>query len=69
MFLALISYHIYHPGRALVGPDSEYPKLSKEEKDSGKEEKAAKKEEKRRAKGEKRSEISESELMDRDVEA
>jgi hypothetical protein len=69
MFLALILYHIYHPGRVLVGPDSEYPELSKEEKAARKEEKAARKEEKRRAKGEKRSEISESELMDRDVEA
>lgn len=58
MFLALLVFHIYHPGKVLVGPDSEYPKLTKEEKKAAKEEKRAAKErrreEKRRIKEEKR---------------
>jgi hypothetical protein len=39
MFLALLVFHIYHPGKVLVGPESEYPKMTKEEKRQRKEEK------------------------------
>jgi len=39
MFLALLSFNIFHPGKTLHGPDSEYPKLTKEEKKSAKEQK------------------------------
>ena len=46
MFFAIATYHFYHPGRVLRGPDSEYPKMSKEEK-------AMKKQQKREAKDEK----------------
>jgi hypothetical protein len=31
MFLALMVFHIYHPGRVLVGPDGELPTLIKGE--------------------------------------
>ncbi|KIN02157.1 hypothetical protein OIDMADRAFT_28273 [Oidiodendron maius Zn] len=32
MFLALIVFHVYHPGHVLIGPESEYPKPSREDK-------------------------------------
>jgi hypothetical protein len=32
MFLALVIFHITHPGRIMTGPDSYWPKLTKEEK-------------------------------------
>jgi hypothetical protein len=32
MFLALVVFHVYHPGRVLIGPESEYPKLRGEDK-------------------------------------
>lgn len=54
MFLALLVFHFYHPGKVLVGPDSEYSKVSKEEKAEMKrvrrEEKARRREEEREAK-------------------
>jgi hypothetical protein len=37
MFLALFAFNIFHPGKTLQGPDSEYPKLTKEEKRQAKE--------------------------------
>ncbi|CEJ57908.1 hypothetical protein PMG11_06585 [Penicillium brasilianum] len=43
MFLALIIFNLVHPGKILVGPDAEWPKVSKEEK-------AAKKRAKKEAK-------------------
>lgn len=43
MWFAMLLFNIYHPGKALVGPDSEFPKLTRQQK---KEKKAAKKEEK-----------------------
>jgi hypothetical protein len=70
MFLALLVFHIYHPGKVLVGPDSEYPKVTKEEKRLRKEQKRAVKQEKKRAKSEKRIGNSDvSELVERDIEA
>lgn len=32
MFLALVVFNIYHPGRVLVGPESDSPVLTSEEK-------------------------------------
>jgi hypothetical protein len=32
MFLALIIFNAVHPGKVLVGPDAEWPKVSKEDK-------------------------------------
>jgi hypothetical protein len=32
MFLALLLWNVYHPGRILVGPDSEFPKKEKKSK-------------------------------------
>jgi hypothetical protein len=31
MFFALAVFNIYHPGRVLVGPESEYPKRNSEQ--------------------------------------
>jgi hypothetical protein len=47
MMVALLILAIWHPGRTLVGPDSEFPRKTRAEK---KAEKQAKKEEKRRKK-------------------
>lgn len=47
MMVALLILAIWHPGRYLVGPDSEFPKVSRKEKKAAKaERKAAKREEK-----------------------
>ncbi|KAL2258968.1 hypothetical protein VTK26DRAFT_7516 [Humicola hyalothermophila] len=47
MMLALLTLAIWHPGRFLVGPESEFPKVSRAEKKAAKaERKAAKREEK-----------------------
>ncbi|SPQ23522.1 188dcaef-3bc2-413c-a467-a8a255d564fa [Thermothielavioides terrestris] len=47
MMVALLLLAIYHPGRYLVGPDSEFPRLSRKEKKALKcEKKAARREEK-----------------------
>lgn len=43
MFLALLSFNIFHPGKTLHGPDSEYPKLTKEQKKATKEQKKTEK--------------------------
>lgn len=43
MFLALLILNIFHPGRVLVGPDSEFPRLSRAEKKKLKQEKKAEK--------------------------
>ncbi|KKY27425.1 putative rta1 domain protein [Diplodia seriata] len=44
MMVALLLLAIFHPGRSLVGPESEFPKMSREEKKAAKKErKAAKK--------------------------
>lgn len=32
MFIAILLFNFYHPGKALVGPESEFPKLSREQK-------------------------------------
>ena len=50
MLFALFLFNLVHPGRILIGPDSEFPKkvkLSKEEKRSLKAEKKAAKAEKK----------------------
>lgn len=47
MFFALIVFNVIHPGKILVGPDANWPKLSKEEKKATKK---AKKEAKQLAK-------------------
>ncbi|PSN64980.1 RTA1 domain-containing protein [Corynespora cassiicola Philippines] len=36
MFLALLLLSLYHPGKVLLGPDSEFPKLTKREKQEAK---------------------------------
>jgi hypothetical protein len=77
MFLALLVFHFYHPGKVLVGPESEYPKITKEEKRQRKEGKRQRKELEREARQEKKRAKSEigiggsdvSELVERDVEA
>jgi hypothetical protein len=54
MFLALAILNIIHPGRVLQGPDSEFPKVSRQEKkrikQEKKEAKRAEKERKKRGK-------------------
>jgi hypothetical protein len=52
MMTALLILAIFHPGRTLVGPDSEFPKLSRKEKKALK---AAKKEAKKEEKAAKRA--------------
>jgi len=39
MFLALFTFNLYHPGRTLQGPDSQYAKVTKQEKIELKEQK------------------------------
>jgi hypothetical protein len=51
MLFAIFLLNIWHPGRCLVGPDSEFPKLTRAEKKALKREK---KERKRRRKEAKR---------------
>lgn len=41
MFLALVLLSVLHPGRVLVGPESEFPRLSRREKKTRKQEKKA----------------------------
>ena len=53
MFLALLIMNITHPGRTLIGPDSEFPRKTRQQK---KEEKRIKKEQKRIEKEQKRME-------------
>lgn len=43
MFLALFILNIFHPGRVLVGPHSEFPRLTRAEKKRLKQEKRAEK--------------------------
>jgi hypothetical protein len=54
MFLALAILNVIHPGRVLQGPDSEFPKVSRQEKkrikQDKKEAKRAEKERKKRGK-------------------
>ena len=64
MFLALVVFLIYHPGRVLKGPDSEFPKLSKEEKLSRKVEKKRIKAEKKGNQSRGGSELRESDVRD-----
>jgi hypothetical protein len=45
MFLALLVFLLYHPGRVLKEPGSEYPKLTKDEKAAMKQDKKRVKEE------------------------
>ncbi|KAF3922843.1 hypothetical protein ABW21_db0209729 [Orbilia brochopaga] len=52
MFMACLTWNIFHPGRFLVGPDSEFPHLSRKEKRAVKAEKKAIKADKKRAKEE-----------------
>jgi len=56
MFFALALFNVFHPGRTLVGPESEFPKLTKEEKKQKKMEKKLKKIEKKEAKKHKKEE-------------
>jgi hypothetical protein len=51
MFLALLLFSIMHPGRALVGPESEFPRLSRREKMMMKQEKRVLKQEKKEERG------------------
>ena len=51
MLTAIVMFNVYHPGRVLVGPESEFQKMSSTEK---KEAKSAESTEKQIAKGEKR---------------
>lgn len=44
MMVAILLLAVFHPGRSLVGPESEFPKMSRKEKKAAKKErKAAKK--------------------------
>lgn len=43
MFLALFILNVFHPGRVLVGPDSEFPRLTRAEKKRLKQEKKVEK--------------------------
>ncbi|KAK6356930.1 hypothetical protein TWF718_001268 [Orbilia javanica] len=52
MGIACITWNIFHPGRFLVGPDSEFPRLTRKEKKQIKAEKKRLKEEKKYAKKE-----------------
>lgn len=47
MFLALLMLGVMHPGRVLVGPESEFPQLSRKEKKMLKQEKNSLKREKK----------------------
>jgi L-2-hydroxyglutarate oxidase LhgO len=40
MFVALLLWNVCHPGRVLVGPDSEFPKKEKKKSKKSKREKA-----------------------------
>jgi hypothetical protein len=51
MFIAILLLNVLHPGRVLVGPESEFPSLTRKQK---KELKRVQKEEKRRIKEEKK---------------
>ncbi|KAI9773238.1 MAG: hypothetical protein M1839_002200 [Geoglossum umbratile] len=61
MFLAIIALCVMHPGRFLRGPDSVFPKKTKEEKKAAKREKKEKKAEKKRAKKAKKEGVREVE--------
>jgi len=50
MFFAVLLLNIWHPGRYLVGPESEFPKLSRQEKKALKREKKERKREKKELK-------------------
>lgn len=43
MFLALFILNVFHPGRVLVGPESEFPRLTRAKKEQLKQEKKAEK--------------------------
>jgi hypothetical protein len=47
MFVALALWNVWHPGKVLVGPDSEFPKLTRAQKRAAKAEKKAEKEQKK----------------------
>lgn len=49
MFVALLLLNILHPGKILVGAESEFPKKTKAEKKAAKEQKKAAKAEKKEA--------------------
>lgn len=50
MFIVLVLFNLVHPSRILIGPDAQWPKLSKEEKRARKDLKKREKVEKRLAK-------------------
>ena len=52
MVVALALFNVIHPGKVLVGPESGFPKLSKQEKREAKALNRAQKEEKKKAKKE-----------------
>ncbi|KAF3931086.1 hypothetical protein ABW20_dc0106617 [Dactylellina cionopaga] len=55
MSIACITWNVFHPGRFLVGPESEFPRLTRKEKKALKAEKKREKEEKKREKEEDRA--------------
>ena len=59
MFVAIALFDIYHPGRALVGPESEFPKRTRAEK---KEERRQEKEARQQRKMEKRGKLPPAEV-------
>jgi hypothetical protein len=67
MFLALVTYHLYHPGKVLTGPDSE-PGLTKEEKALKKQHNVEAKKEKRRLRQE-QGDSGNSSTLERDAES
>ncbi|RDW57700.1 hypothetical protein BP5796_12501 [Coleophoma crateriformis] len=72
MLLALVVFLIYHPGRALKGPGSEFPKLTKEQKVARKEEKKRIKDERKiqqSGRGHMSNDSNHIGLVDTDVEA
>lgn len=67
MMVAMLLLVIFHPGRSLVGPESEFPRLSRKEKKAAKQEKKAAKKADKEAKRQKPLQSS-SENLQEDVE-
>jgi hypothetical protein len=60
MFLALLAFNICHPEKILRGSDSEYPRLTKEEKRMNKERRRSEKKENQERKKEEESDRASS---------
>ncbi|EOD51650.1 putative rta1 domain protein [Neofusicoccum parvum UCRNP2] len=67
MMVAMLLLVVFHPGRSLVGPESEFPRLSRKEKKAAKKEKKAAKKADKEAKRQKPLQSS-SENLQEDVE-